>query len=53
MEATGVLSVHRVMNVGDTVLDLQAGGNAGVAQRIGVLSPPIPAISWKRPLIPA
>ena len=38
MEATGVVSVHRVMNVGDTVLDLQAGWNAGVAQNIGVLS---------------
>ncbi len=38
MEATGVFSVHRVMNVGDTVWDLQAGGNAGVAQSIRVLS---------------
>ena len=38
METTEVFSVHRVMNVGDTVLDLQAGWNAGVAQNIGVLS---------------
>ena len=38
MEATSVISVNRVMNVGDTVLDLQAGWNAGVGQNIGVLS---------------
>jgi len=38
MEATGVLDVHRVANVGDTVLDLQAGWNAGVRWNIGVLS---------------
>jgi len=38
MEATGVISVDRVMNVGDTVLDLQAGRNAGVGENIGVLS---------------
>jgi phosphonatase-like hydrolase len=38
MEATGVVSVHRVANAGDTVLDLQAGHNAGVALNIGVLS---------------
>lgn len=38
MEATGVISVHRVANVGDTVLDLQAGWNAGVRWNIGVLS---------------
>jgi phosphonatase-like hydrolase len=38
MEATGTISVHRVMNVGDTVLDLQAGRNAGVGENIGVLS---------------
>jgi phosphonatase-like hydrolase len=38
MEATGVVDVHRVANVGDTVLDLQAGKNAGVRWNIGVLS---------------
>lgn len=38
MEATGVADVSRVANVGDTVLDLQAGHNAGVALNIGVLS---------------
>jgi phosphonatase-like hydrolase len=38
MEATGTTSVHRVMNVGDTVLDLEAGRNAGVGKNIGVLS---------------
>lgn len=38
MEATGVTDVRRVANVGDTVLDLQAGYNAGVALNVGVLS---------------
>ena len=38
MEATGVISVNGVRNVGDTVLDLQAGSNAGVGENIGVLS---------------
>ncbi len=38
MEATGVSNVRHVANVGDTVLDLQAGHNAGVAWNIGVLS---------------
>jgi len=38
MEATGVVDVRCVANVGDTVLDLQAGHNAGVALNIGVLS---------------
>ena len=38
MEQTGVTSVHQVMCVGDTVLDLQAGRNAGVRYAIGVLS---------------
>jgi len=38
MEAAGAISVHRVMNVGDTVLDLQAGFNAGVGENVGVLS---------------
>jgi phosphonatase-like hydrolase len=38
MEATSASSVHRVANVGDTTLDLQAGYNAGVRWNIGVLS---------------
>jgi phosphonatase-like hydrolase len=38
MEMSGVNSVHQVTNVGDTVLDLQAGQNAGVRYNIGVLS---------------
>jgi phosphonatase-like hydrolase len=38
METTGVISVHRVANVGDTILDLQAGWNAAVRWNIGVLS---------------
>jgi phosphonatase-like hydrolase len=38
MEATGVCSVHEVANVGDTVLDLQAGFNASVRWNIGVLT---------------
>ena len=36
MEAAGATSVHRVMNVGDTELDLRAGWNAGVAWNVGV-----------------
>lgn len=38
MEATGITNVQQVMNVGDTVLDLQAGNNAGVRWNLGVLS---------------
>ena len=38
MEATGVTSVHQVMCVGDTVLDMQAGHNAGARHVVGVLS---------------
>jgi phosphonatase-like hydrolase len=38
MEATRIYSVHQVANVGDTVLDLQAGHNAGVRWNVGVLS---------------
>jgi phosphonatase-like hydrolase len=38
MEMSGVTSVHQVINVGDTVLDLRAGQNAGVRYNIGVLS---------------
>jgi phosphonatase-like hydrolase len=38
MEAAGVFNVRRVMNVGDTVLDLQAGFNAGAGENIAVLS---------------
>jgi phosphonatase-like hydrolase len=38
METAGATSVHRVMNVGDTELDLQAGRNAGVGWNVGVTS---------------
>ena len=38
MEKSGVTNVQQVTNVGDTVLDLQAGQNAGVRYNIGVLS---------------
>ena len=38
MERTGVLDVHQVAVVGDTVRDLEAGWNAGVAYRIAVLT---------------
>jgi len=38
IERSEVTSVHHVANVGDTVLDLQAGQNAGVRYNIGVLS---------------
>ncbi len=38
MELTGITSVHQVLNVGDTVADLQAAQNAGVAVSVGVLS---------------
>jgi phosphonatase-like hydrolase len=38
MEATGTTNVQQVANVGDTILDLKAGHNAGVRWNIGVLS---------------
>lgn len=38
MERAGVTNVHRVANVGDTVLDLESGHNAGVRANVGVLS---------------
>jgi phosphonatase-like hydrolase len=38
MQATGVDCVHQVGALGDTVLDLQAGYNAGVKLNIGTLS---------------
>ena len=38
MEVTGTSTVHRVANVGDTTLDVQAGYNAGVRWNIGVLT---------------
>ena len=38
MERTGTVSVEEVLNVGDTVLDLQAGHNAGCALNLGVWS---------------
>ena len=38
MELTGTMNVCHVLNVGDTVSDLQAAHNAGVAVSVGVLS---------------
>lgn len=38
MEATGITDPARVMSVGDTVLDLRAGRNAGAGWVVGVLS---------------
>jgi len=38
MERCHCRSVHEVMNVGDTPLDLQSAANAGVALNVGVLS---------------
>jgi len=38
IEAAGETSVHQVALVDDTVLDLQAGWNAAVRWKIGVLS---------------
>ena len=38
MELAGVSDPHHVANVGDTLLDLQAGAQAGVRWNIGVLS---------------
>ncbi len=38
MEASRVVSVNRVANIGDTVFDIQAGHNGGVRWNIGVLS---------------
>lgn len=38
MERCGVLRADRVLAVGDTALDLQAGTNAGIAAVVGVLS---------------
>lgn len=38
LERTGTVSLRRVAAVGDTALDLQAGHNAGVHWKIGVLS---------------
>ncbi|HET7371664.1 MAG TPA: phosphonatase-like hydrolase [Gammaproteobacteria bacterium] len=38
MERTGVIGVRQVVNVGDTVLDLEAGNNAGAQGVVGVLS---------------
>jgi phosphonatase-like hydrolase len=38
MEETGITCMREVANVGDTVLDLQAAHNAGVAWNIGVVS---------------
>lgn len=38
MEITGVIDVRRVVKIGDTVLDLLAGRNAGVPTLVGVLT---------------
>lgn len=38
LESTGVMETCRVMVVGDTALDLQAGSNAGAGAVVGVLS---------------
>jgi len=38
MEVTGTSTVHRVANLGDTTLDVQAGYNARVRWNIGVLT---------------
>jgi phosphonatase-like hydrolase len=38
MEATATIDVRQVLNIGDTVSDLQAAFNAGVAVSVGVLS---------------
>ncbi|HKQ50892.1 MAG TPA: phosphonatase-like hydrolase [Pyrinomonadaceae bacterium] len=38
MAETGAAGARRVVNVGDTVLDLQAGHNAGVRWNVGVLT---------------
>ena len=38
MEATATVDVRHVLNIGDTVSDLQAARNAGVAVSVGVLS---------------
>jgi phosphonatase-like hydrolase len=38
MEATGTTSLRQIANVGDTVLDLEAGHNACVRWNVGVLS---------------
>ena len=38
MEQCGVLAVQAVANIGDTVLDMEAGRNAGVALNLAVLS---------------
>jgi phosphoglycolate phosphatase-like HAD superfamily hydrolase len=42
MERTGVTDVARVLTVGDTVLDLEAGTNAGAGLVVGVLSGGVP-----------
>lgn len=38
MEATGVMDVAQVVNIGDTPLDLQAASNAGVRGAVAVLT---------------
>jgi phosphoglycolate phosphatase-like HAD superfamily hydrolase len=38
MELTRTINSNYVVNVGDTVVDLEAGNNAGVRLNVGVLS---------------
>jgi phosphonatase-like hydrolase len=38
MESTGITDVHRVVNIGDTTLDLLSAVNAGVRGNVGVLT---------------
>jgi phosphonatase-like hydrolase len=42
MERCRCLSVHEVVNIGDTPLDLQSAANAGVGLNVGVLSGQFP-----------
>jgi phosphoglycolate phosphatase-like HAD superfamily hydrolase len=42
MERTGVTDVAQVLTVGDTVLDLRAGTQAGARVVVGVLSGGVP-----------
>jgi phosphonatase-like hydrolase len=48
MELTGVRDVGRVLAAGDTVLDLQAGANAGAGAIVGVLTGKVDAITLGR-----
>ena len=48
MELTGVRDVGRVLTAGDTVLDLQAGANAGAGAVVGVLTGKVDAATLGR-----